>query len=172
MGLAEDVAIAAAESDERFHEVLRRALGELGMTMSDFSKRSGIPQSTLYKVFSAGRAPNLRTVREIASNIRKLEKGDGEPFIAVIVSRSFLNELVTPRMKVGPKEVLVREYPANTMEDVIIESIRAERDGASAIVCAPIVSPTIEKAVRIPIVTIVPKDSLQTAIRTAAKKIS
>ncbi len=172
MSFAEDVAIAAAESDERFHEVLRRALRELGVNISEFSKLSGMPQSTLYKAFSSGRAPNLRTVREIVSNIKKIEKKDEEPFIAVIVSRSFLNELVTPRMKVGAKDILVREYPANTMEDVIVEALQAEREGASAIVCAPIVSPTIERVVKIPIVTIVPKDSLGMAIKTAAKKIS
>ena len=39
-----------------------------------------------------------------------------------------------------------------------------------AIVCAPIVSTTIEKILRIPVVTIMPKNSVKEAIKLAAKK--
>jgi predicted transcriptional regulator len=56
------------------------------------------------------------------------------------------------------------------MEETIIASIKAERDGAQAVVCAPIVSPTIEKILRIPVATIMPKDSVMEAIKLAAKK--
>ena len=37
----------------------------------------------------------------------------------------------------------VREYPVHTMEDAIVAAVRAEREGAIAIVCAPIVSSII-----------------------------
>jgi predicted transcriptional regulator len=56
------------------------------------------------------------------------------------------------------------------MEDTIISAIKAERDGAVAVVCAPIVSTTIEKILRIPVATIMPKDGLSNAIELAAKK--
>jgi len=56
------------------------------------------------------------------------------------------------------------------VEDAIVSAIRAERDGAVAVVCAPIVSPTIEKILDIPIATIVPKDSVTEAIKLAARK--
>ena len=39
----------------------------------------------------------------------------------------------------------VREYPVHTMEDAIVAAVRAEREGAIAIVCAPIVSSIIEQ---------------------------
>jgi predicted transcriptional regulator len=68
--------------------------------------------------------------------------------------------------------VVVREYAAYTMEDAIIAAVRAERDGASALVCAPIVSPTIEKILSIPVATINPTSSIIRAIELAARKRS
>jgi predicted transcriptional regulator len=56
------------------------------------------------------------------------------------------------------------------VEDAIVAAIRAERDGAIAVVCAPIVSPTIEKVLDIPIALIDPKDSMIDAIRLAERK--
>ncbi|MGZ7127387.1 MAG: helix-turn-helix domain-containing protein, partial [Halobacteriota archaeon] len=53
----------------------------------------------------------------------------------------------------------------------LIAAIHAERDGALALVCAPIVSPTVEKILRIPVASIMPQNSLVEAIRLAARKI-
>ena len=39
----------------------------------------------------------------------------------------------------------ISEYPVHTMEDAIVAAVRAEREGAVAIVCAPIVSSVIEQ---------------------------
>ncbi|MFA6225938.1 MAG: hypothetical protein WC620_07155 [Methanoregula sp.] len=64
----------------------------------------------------------------------------------------------------------VREYPVHTMEDAIVAAVRAERESAIAIVCAPIVSSVIEQIVRVPVATIIPKESVQAAIELAAKK--
>jgi predicted transcriptional regulator len=58
------------------------------------------------------------------------------------------------------------------MEEAIIAAIQAEKRGASALVCAPIVSPTVEKIVDIPVTTIKPDPGLMEAIKLAAKKIS
>jgi len=44
------------------------------------------------------------------------------------------------------------------MEEAIIAAIKAERDGAKALVCAPIVSTTVEKVLRIPVVSIMPRE--------------
>ncbi len=57
------------------------------------------------------------------------------------------------------------------MEEAIVAAIKAERDGATALVCAPIVSPTVEKVLTIPVATIMPRDSLMAAIQLAAKKL-
>jgi len=66
---------------------------------------------------------------------------------------------------------LIKEYSVTNIEEVFIQSIRAERDGASALVCAPIVSSIVEKVVTIPVVTITPQKSTLIALKTAAKKI-
>jgi len=57
------------------------------------------------------------------------------------------------------------------MEEAIVAAIKAERDGAKAVVCAPIVSTTIEKVLQIPVAIIMPRDSLFEAIELAARKI-
>lgn len=171
MTVASELVDSLLESDEAFRETLKRILKvDLGMSVSEFSEISGISQSTIYKIISEKREPNLRTLRQIIKAIRKVEGLKREAFIAVIVARSVLNKIEERKMKIDRKVVTIREYPANSMEETIIASINAERDGAMAIVCAPIVSTTIEKILRIPVVTIMPKNSVKEAIKVAAKK--
>ncbi len=171
MTIVNELVDSILESDNAFRETLRRILKtELGMSIPEFSKASGVSQSTIYKIISEDREPNLRTLRQIIAAIRKIEGLQQEPFIAVIVARSVLNKIEEKKMKVNGKPMMIREYPANSMEDTIISAIKAERDGALAVVCAPIVSSTIEKILRIPVVTIMPKDSIKVAIKIAAKK--
>jgi predicted transcriptional regulator len=74
-------------------------------------------------------------------------------------------------MFVDDRRIVVREYSAMTMEDAIVAAIKAERDGAQALVCAPIVSYTLEKIVRIPVATIMPTTSVTNAIENASKKV-
>ena len=52
----------------------------------------------------------------------------------------------------------------------IVAAVRAEREGAVAVVCAPIVSSVIEQLVHIPVATIIPRESVQRAIELAARK--
>ncbi|UCE37644.1 MAG: helix-turn-helix domain-containing protein [Thermoplasmata archaeon] len=171
MTVANELMDSILESDDAFRVTLRRILKtDLGMSIPEFSKVSGISQSTIYKIISEKREPNLRTIRQIIEAIRKIEGLKKEPFIAIIVARSVLNKIEERRMKIAGKELTIREYPANSMEETIISAIKAERDGAVAVVCAPIVSTTIEKVLRIPVATIMPKESMKEAIKLAAKK--
>jgi predicted transcriptional regulator len=171
MTVASELIDSILESDDAFRETLKKILKtDLGMSIPEFSKTSGISQSTIYKIISENREPNLRTLRQIIAAIRKIEGLKEESFIAVIVARSVLNKIEERKMKISGKDITIREYPANSMEETIIASINAERDGAVAVVCAPIVSSTIDKILRIPVVTIMPKDSLIEAIKVAAKK--
>jgi|Deesub1362B_J571_1020462.scaffolds.fasta_scaffold00250_36 predicted transcriptional regulator len=161
--------IRAIFTDESFGETLKKIIKEdLRISIREFSERSGIPESTLYKIISEERDPNLKTIKQIFNALRR----DEEPFIAVIASRSVLNEITESYMKVGDRKVKIKEYPANSFEEAIISSVRAEREGAVALVCAPIVSPTIEKIVSIPIVTIIPKRDMMEAIEVAVRKSS
>lgn len=171
--LSDELLRAATEGDKEFSETLRRIVkDDLQMDLGDFAKKADIAGSTLYKIVSEGRAPNLRTLRAIVSTVDELEGRARGEFIAVIAARSVLDRIEETTVIIDGKKIQVREYPAGTIEDVIVAAIRAEDEGARSIVCAPIVSSTVERVVQSPIVTIAPKDSVLEAIRVAAKKAS
>jgi predicted transcriptional regulator len=169
---ADDLIKAAVESDEAFIKEFARIIkDELHMTSSEFSEKSGISASTIYKLLSGHREPNIKTLRQIVSVLRKLEGNEKSGFIAVIAARPVLDLITEKKLKVRDRLLTIREYSATSMEEAIIASIKAERDGAKAVVCAPIVSTTIEKILRIPVTIIMPRDSLFEAIDLAARKL-
>ncbi len=169
---ADELVRAAIESDEAFIKEFGRIIkDELRMTAAEFSERSGIPPSTIYKLLSGHREPNIKTLRLIVSVLRKMEGPEKSEFIAVIAARPVLDYITEKKLKVKGRLLTIREYSATSMEEAIVAAIRAERDGAKAVVCAPIVATTIEKVLRIPVATIMPKDSLIEAIELAAKKM-
>lgn len=171
--LSDQLSRAAITGDKEFSDLLRKSVKEdLHMDLRDFSKRAGIASSTIYKIISEGRAPNMRTLRAIINCVDEIEGGGVSDFVAVIAARFVLDRIENRTFEIDGKSIQVREYPAATIEDVIIATIRAEEDGAKAIVCAPIVSSTVERVVHIPIVTIAPRESVFEAIRIAAKKAS
>ncbi|MGV8127236.1 MAG: helix-turn-helix domain-containing protein [Methanothrix sp.] len=161
---------AAFQSDESLRETLKEVLGGLGLSAREFSRISAIPQSTLYKILSGHREPNITTLRQIVRTVRQLEGSEGN-FIAIIAARPVLDKISEKKMKIGDKMLTLREYSATNIEEAIIAAVRAERDGASALVCAPIVSPTVERLLSIPVATIIPKESVVRAIEVAARKI-
>ena len=84
-------------------------------------------------------------------------------FIAVIASHQVLQTLEHDT-EVDGQLVRLREYPVSTVEDAIIAAVRAERDGALGVVCAPIVTPTIERIITIPVSPGMPTASISTAV--------
>lgn len=162
---------AALASDEEFVQALDDLLRrDLRISIRELSEASGIAQSSLYKILHGRRSPNLSTLRAIIRAMRKFyHAGEGE-FIGLIVARSVLDTIEERTMDVENRRVKVREYPVHTMEDAIVAGVRAEREGAVAIVCAPIVSSVIEQLVHIPVATIIPRESVQRAIELAARK--
>lgn len=173
MNAADKVIDAVFESDEKFRELLSKAIKEdLGQTAVEFADRADIPQSTLYKIMSGKREPNMKTLRQIVRTIKMIEGSERGDFIAVIAARPVLDSMSETKRKIGDTLYTIREYSATSMEEAIIAAIRAERDGAKALVCAPIVSPTVEKILRIPVATIMPKNSLMEAIEIASQKLS
>jgi len=173
MNAADKVIDSVFESDENFREVLSKAIKEdLGLTAVEFAERADIPQSTLYKIMSGKREPNMKTLRQIVRTIKMIEGSEKGDFIAVIAARPVLDSMSETKRKIGDTLYTIREYSATSMEEAIIAAIRAERDGAKALVCAPIVSPTVEKILRIPVATIMPKGSLLEAIEIASQKLS
>ncbi|MDI9394937.1 MAG: helix-turn-helix domain-containing protein [Euryarchaeota archaeon] len=172
MNIADKVIKSAFVSDEVFQKTLSTVIKEdLDMTAVDFAKIANIPPSTLYKILSGNRDPNIKTLRQIIKTIRDIKESDSGEFIAVIAARSVLDNIIETKKKIGGRLVTIREYSATSMEDAIISAVNAERDGAKALVCAPIVGPTVEKILNIPVTTIAPKNSLIDAIERAIRKM-
>jgi predicted transcriptional regulator len=171
MTLVDELIIGILRGPDGFKDALKKILDEdLKMSVNEFCERTGLSTSTIYKIMQEKREPNLRTVRSVLRAVRTLEKQPGGPFIAVIASRGVLNKIEERMVQVDDKVLKVKEYPAATMEDAIIAAVMAERDGALAVVCAPIVAPTVEKILSIPVSIVIPRDSLIRAIDNAAKK--
>jgi predicted transcriptional regulator len=92
-----------------------------------------------------------------------MEGSDESRFIAVIAGTTVVENL--PRtMDLDGMTVGIREYPVSTVEDAIIAAVHAERDGALGVVCAPIVAPTVEKILSIPVSRVIPTTSVMEAI--------
>ena len=162
---------AALISDEEFVATLRTILKtELRISIRTLSETSGIAQSSLYKILDGKRSPNLTTVRSICRAIRRFYRTEEGHFIGVIAARPVLEGIVERITEVDGNPVRVREYPVQTVEDAIVAGVRAEREGAIGIVCAPIVSGPIEQLVSVPVATIVPRESMVLAIERAARK--
>lgn len=171
MTLVDELILGIMRGPDGFKNALREILAEdLKMSVNEFCSRTGLSPSTIYKIMQEKREPNLRTVRSVLRAVRQMEKQPSGPFIAVIASRGVLNKIEEGIVQVGDKSLKVKEYPAQTVEDAIIAAVMAERDGALAVVCAPIIAPTIEKLLSIPVSIIIPRDSALRAIEVAAKK--
>ncbi len=169
----EDVLWAAIEGDEAFRNELRRVLHEeLEMTARDFAKVSGLGESTIYKMLSGDRHPNLATLRRVVLAVQEIVGSKRGRFVALIVARSVTEDLAPELEELGLGDLELREYPAFNLEEAIIQGVRAEREGAMALVCAPIVSTTIEKILHIPVATIQPRESVLRAIALAASKVA
>ena len=147
-----------------FQKALRNILDEeLFMSLNEFCSVTGISQSTLYKLIEDKREPNLRTVRQVVKALNLITKSEDERFIAIIASATVVDNLPRSVDHDGIK-VSVREYPVTTVEDAIIAAVRAERDGAMGVVCAPVVAPTVEKILSIPVSTVIPVNSVSRAV--------
>ena len=158
------------DSLKNFSLEFKKALQEFNLSLKEFSEISGIPYSTLHKIIS-GKDFRVSTLIKIVNTFKSLEHVD-EPFIAIIAARPVLNKITTRKIKINEEEYLIKEYPANTLEECIISAIKAEREGAKGIVCAPIVSSTIEKVVSLPVAVIIPeKDAFLKAIEILIKKL-
>ncbi len=160
----EDLIAGMLREEGGFQKAFRTMLDdELEMSVSEFCELSGLSPSTMYKVLEERREPNIRTVRRVVKALRELTSPADEPFIAVIASNISMDAMPS-EMEISGKNVILREYSVNTVEDAIIAAVRAERDGALAVVCAPIVAPTVEKILTIPVSRIIPTVSILKAI--------
>ena len=171
MALENKLVAGILRDEGGFREAFREVLGEdLKMTVHEFCTSTGLSPSTIYKIMQERREPNLRTVRDIIWAVRKLENNPGGNFIAVIGHRVVLSKIEERIVRVNGRDVRIKEYPAASIEDAIVAAVHAERDGAIALVCAPIVAPTVEKILTIPVSIVIPQESVVRAIARAAEK--
>lgn len=134
-----------------FGDKLKETLGILGLTIKQFSEKTGIPKSTLYKIISNEEKDSRRsTLRQIIEGVKKFEVGNQENTIGIITNRSAL-DTVSQQIEIGGRVVLVKEFPATTIEESIIQGIRAEKEGVLGLICGPIAATTLGKVVDIPI---------------------
>ena len=166
-----DLVSGMLKEEGGFQKALKDILeNELNMTVNEFCRLTGVSQSTMYKILEEKREPNLRTVRMIIKAVKAVSEPDTNDYIAVIASHIVFENL-QKTIEVNGRTVILKEYPVATVEDAIIASVRAERDGALAIICAPIVAPTVEKIVSIPVATVVPTNSIMRAIDKVKKDL-
>ena len=147
------------ESNEAFINKLKITLRQMGISAKDLSAGSGVPLSTINKIISQGRDLRLSTLRAILQYLRSLGVPEADITIGVIAARPSLNKISTHQIMTKGKKVTIREYPASSIEDVIISAIRAERENVAGIVCASIAASIIEKFVRVPIMTVMIEES-------------
>ena len=160
-----DLIAGMLREDGGFQKAFRSILDdELGMSLNEFCQLSGISQSTMYKILEDKREPNLRTVRQVIKALKILMEADDSHFIAVIASTTVVENLPKTIEMEGGLTINIREYPVSTLEDAIIAAVRAERDGALGVVCAPIVAPTVERILSIPVSRVIPTNSAVLAI--------
>jgi len=172
LSLVNELAAGMLRKEGGFQEALKKILAvDLEMSVSEFCQLSGMSTSTMYKILEERREPNLRTVRTIIRAIRRLSYSEGGHFVAVIASRPALESIEERVMVVGGEDILVKEYPASTLEDAIVASVKAERDGALAVVCAPIIAPTVEKILTIPVSVVIPGRSIVRAVERLKDEI-
>jgi predicted transcriptional regulator len=151
-----------------FPTALNEELEKKDITVKELAGRTGIPVSTLYKITLRDRDPRLSTIKKIVSVLEPPKK----QFIAVIAAKFLLDSLELVDTEYNGKKYAIRGYSANSLEECIVAAVRAEKDGASGIICAPILASIVEKIVDVPVGLIRPELSIvQEAIGAVAKKI-
>ena len=136
---------------DEFGELLRETLNALGMSIKDFSEETEIPASTLYKILSDERKDFRRsTLRQIILGVRRLEGVDEENVLGIITTRTAL-DTIGRTIEIDGSSFKIQEFPATTIEEAIIQGVRAEKAGVKGIICGPIAATTLERAVDIPI---------------------
>ncbi len=157
---------------DNFGDKLQDTLNALGLSVKKFSELTEIPVSTLYKIISEERKDfRISTLRKIINGVKRIEGVDQERRVGIITSRNALDS-VGRVIEVGNEILFIKEYPATTIEEAIIQGVRAEKDGAKGIICGPIAATTLEKVVDIPITALrFEEGPLKTAIIKLNDKI-
>ncbi len=123
------------------------------ISLKEFSKESGIPEGTLYKLSSTKYFDiRVSTLEKFIATLRRLELRVSDiPSVGIITARHALQEIESI-MDIGGEKFQIAEYPAQTIEEEIIQGIRAVNDGCVALICGPIAANTLNRVVSIPVI--------------------
>ena len=153
---------------QAFKEALEEALDRKQMSLKELAELSNLPAATIYKITSGERDPRLSTVRAI---VQALEPFDQDT-MAIIGAKFLLDEIGSQMTAMDGKKFRIKGYTAHTMEDCIVAAVKAEKEGAAGIICAPILATLIERIVDIPVVIIKPDISTyQEAITSLIRQL-
>ncbi len=143
------------ESNEQFIKMFKEMLFQQNLTITDFCKKTNIPESTIYKIMSnPDKDFRISTFRNIIQQVRKMEGiHPNETTIGIITTRGVLDS-INRKIRLNNKDIIVKEFPATTIEEEIIQGIRAERERVNGLICGPIAATTLEKVVNIPVMSI------------------
>lgn len=151
-----------------FCEAVNNELTRRNMTVRELAEMTAIPAPTLYKILSGESDPRFSTVRKIIGHLEPRYS----PFIAVIAARFLLDEIEGQTITVRGTTCPVRGYAANSIDECIIAAVTAQREGASGIVCAPVLASIVEKIVEIPVAIIKPRpDTVIEAMESVGKRL-
>ena len=151
------------------HVALKEEMERRGMSVHQLAEMSGISPVTLYKIVKGGRSPSFATVKKIAEIFYPRSKGE---FIAVIAAKFLLEDIEGTRIVVNETDYRIKGYSANSLEDCLVAAVRARDDGASGIVCAPVLASLLEKIVDIPVAIMKPEmAAVENAVNSIAKRL-
>ncbi|ACL16497.1 helix-turn-helix domain-containing protein [Methanosphaerula palustris] len=151
-----------------FTAALNEELAKKNMTVRELADLTGIPVSTLYKISLGERDPRLSTIKKIVAVLEPVRNR----FIAIIAAKFLLDNLAIHEFDLQGKKIGIRGYSANSLEDCIIAAVHAEKEGASGIICAPVLASIVEKIVDIPVGMLRPEQSVVSeAIKTVVKRV-
>jgi len=151
-----------------FKSVLEDELKRTGMSIKDLSEKAGIPAATIYKITSGERDPRFSTIKAICSAFEP----EGGEFVVVIGAKFLLDDIEPRNITVAGKEYRIKGYPSYSLEECIVSAVRAEKDGASGIVCAPVLASLVERMVDIPVVIMKPgKKAMTDSIKSLEMRL-
>ncbi|HWQ67897.1 MAG TPA: helix-turn-helix domain-containing protein [Methanospirillum sp.] len=151
-----------------FKRALEEALDRRQISLKELADQAGIPVATIYKITSGERDPRFSTVKAIALALEPFD----QDIIAIIAAKFLLDEIGNQTITLEGKKFRIKGYAAHTMEECIIAAVRAEKEGAAGIICAPILATLIERIVEIPVVIVKPDvSSFQEAISALTRQL-
>ena len=154
-------------------KLIKSAIDFHNLSLKEFAEKSEIPEGTLYKISSEKHFDiRVSTLERLVKALKELEiRSQEAPAVAIITARYALQE-IEQTISINNKDYTIAEYPASTIEEEIIQGLRAENDWCLAIICRQIAANTLNRVVNIPVIGLhFDRNQMKRAITEAITKI-